>query len=100
MTRDNLRKRQIMKPEECVFCLEKEFVHHLLFDCVVSRTIWYIVSECFAVDIGNSYESVARFWISNNRNAALNSICVAVMWKTWKFRNDMIFNGTVWIDIK
>ena len=60
MTKDNLRKRQIFKPEECLFCSEKETVHHLMFDCVVSKIIWTFVSEHFAVCIGTSYEYVAR----------------------------------------
>lgn len=29
MTRDNLKKRNIKKPEGCVFCSEKEIIHHL-----------------------------------------------------------------------
>ena len=100
MTRDNLRKRQILKPEECSFCLEKESVNHLLFECIVAKNIWAVISDFFAVTIGDSFESVARFWVSNTKNAALNSICAAVMWSIWKFRNDLTFNGVVWLNTK
>ena len=31
MTRDNLRKRHITKPLDCVFCAEQETNHHLFF---------------------------------------------------------------------
>ena len=100
MTKDNLRKRQIFKPEECLFCSEKETVQHLMFDCVVSKIIWTFVFEHFAVCIGTSYESVARYWVSNSKNSALNSVCAAVLWNIWKFRNDLVFNSVSWLNIK
>lgn len=31
MTRDNLRKRHIIKPLDCVFCSENESIHHLFY---------------------------------------------------------------------
>lgn len=83
-------RRQIIKPEECLYCLEKETVHHLMFSCIVARNIWSVVSEFFAVSIGDSYKSVARLWVANSKNSALISICAAVMWNLWKLRNDMI----------
>ena len=100
MTKDNLRKRQIIKPEECLFCSDKESVQHLMFECIVAKNIWAIISETFAVNIGTSFESVARYWVSNSKNSALNSVCAAVMWNLWKFRNDLVFNGVLWINIK
>ena len=40
MTCDNLRKRGIRKPLECIHCKEMESVHHLFFECVVARVVW------------------------------------------------------------
>lgn len=90
MTRDNLKKKDIEKPEDCVFCTEKESVNHLFFDCVVARALWCEVSMFFNKDLGSSYESIARYWVANSRLAAMNTICIAIMWCLWTFRNDMI----------
>jgi hypothetical protein len=65
MTRDNLEKRNLDKPEDCVFCCELESINHLFFYCIVARQIWPIISECFRINVGHSYESTARFWVSN-----------------------------------
>ena len=100
MTRDNLRKRHIIKPLECVFCSEAETCSHLFFDCVVSRQIWPLVSNHFGVDTGADFESVARLWIANKKHSALNTANAAVLWCIWKYRNSMIFNTTMWTSIK
>jgi hypothetical protein len=36
-TRDNLEKRQKLDDPTCLFCSEKDSVHHLFFNCVVGR---------------------------------------------------------------
>jgi tRNA A37 threonylcarbamoyladenosine dehydratase len=48
MIRDNLKKRNMNKPVECVFSSELEYVHHLLLDCIVSRIIWNEISSFLA----------------------------------------------------
>jgi hypothetical protein len=74
-TGDNLNKRNLNKPECCVFCAEPESIHHLFFNCIVAKQIWVYISSFFELPIGDSYESVARFWISNKKHALLNSVC-------------------------
>lgn len=96
ITRDNLRKRHIIKPLDCVFCSETESVHHLFFDCVVARYVWAIFREHFNINLGSDYMSIARFWLSNNQKSALNVACAADVWCLWKIRNSMIFNNTTW----
>jgi hypothetical protein len=59
LTRDNLGKRRKLDDSSYLFCTEKENVHHLLFDCVVSRKAWEMVSGVLGVKMGNDYESVA-----------------------------------------
>lgn len=68
--------------------------------CIVAKQTWAVVSEFFALDIGSSYESIARFWVSNKKHSALNSICAAVLRNIWKIRNDLTFNGVCWLDTK
>ena len=71
-----------------------------VFDCVVSRQIWPLVSNHFGVDIGTDFESVVRLWIANKKHSALNTANAAVLWCIWKYRNSMIFNNTMWTSIK
>lgn len=67
MTRDNLWKRHITKPLDCVYCTEDESVFHLFFDCTVARILWSYIRVYFNTAIGSDYESVARYWISNKK---------------------------------
>jgi hypothetical protein len=99
MTRDNLRKRHIIKPLDCVFCTKNETNSHLFFDCTVARNVWSFISNYFQIRIGANFESVACFWVSNKKNSALNTISSAVLWCLWKYRKSMIFNNTIWTSI-
>ena len=99
MTRDNLRKSDIIKPLDCVFCSEQETNTHLFFECIVAKNIWSFVADHFQVRMGIGYESVARFWVSNRKNSALNIVSSAVLWCLWKYRNSIIFNNTFWTSI-
>jgi hypothetical protein len=99
MTEDNMKKRNMNKPECCILCSESETINHLFFDCIVAREIWQIISKFFAIPLGTDYLSIARFWLSNKKNAVLNSVCSATLWCIWKFRNDMIFNGQPWLNL-
>jgi hypothetical protein len=40
MTRDNQKKRHLNKPEDCIFCAEKEYIDNLFFKCIVAKQIW------------------------------------------------------------
>lgn len=46
----------------------------MIFDCVVAICIWSFISDHFNVPLGSDYESLARFWISNYKNSALNTV--------------------------
>ena len=99
MTRDNLKKRNLNKPEDCVFCSGKETVGHLFFDCLVAKLIWKDISDFLGFDIGANLNSIAHYWIADSRHAALNMICSAVLWSIWTLRNDFVFNGLTWISM-
>jgi hypothetical protein len=100
MTRDNMKKRNLNKPEDCVFCSEPESVQHLFFDCFVARNVWQAASCFFGKQIGSSIGNIAQFWVVEKKHAAFNSICAAVLWSIWKLRNDLIFNGVTWLSFK
>jgi hypothetical protein len=89
-----------MKPGDCFFCYENETVHRLLFDCILAENTWPVIYKYFAVNIGSSLELVARFWVSNNKNTALNTVCAATMWSLRKYRIELVFNGVMCTNIK
>lgn len=99
MTCDNLRKRGMAKPLECVHCKEIESVYHLFFECVVARQTWSIVESLFQVSIVK-FESVASLWLCDKKYLHLIVITYAVLWGLWNARNAIVFNRCSWISMK
>ena len=62
MTCDNLRKRGLAKPLECVCYIEIELVFHLFFECIVARLVWREVEVLFGISVTN-FESIGRWWL-------------------------------------
>jgi hypothetical protein len=62
------------------FFAQTETVFHLFFECVVIKQIWGFFSDLFGVQLGQDFESVAMWWISNNKNSVLNVFCDAALW--------------------
>jgi hypothetical protein len=62
-TVDDLNKKGMAKPEAFCFCLEKENIAHLFFNCVVARAIWECVGKFLGINIGKDYISVASKWL-------------------------------------
>ena len=100
LTRSNLSLRRKVDDQTCLFCLENESVHHLLFSCVVARQFWVCISEAIGKDVGNSFESIGSLWLSNKRFLVDNMFCAAAMWGLWKLRNNLYFQGCLWKDVK
>jgi hypothetical protein len=100
LTRDNLSKHRKVDDKSCLFCNEHEIVHHLFFDCVVAKVIWGCISDVFDKDIGTAFQSVARWWISENKNSVLNIFSSAVLWTLWSTRNDLSFQDKSWPGVK
>jgi hypothetical protein len=73
MTRDNLRRRGFPKPMECSFGKEFESVHHLFFDCIVSRQIWALVEKLFNYRV-EKYLDIASRWLCNKKFLQFNFI--------------------------
>jgi hypothetical protein len=67
----------------CVFCSELESVDHLFFKCFVAQNVWKVISDVFGISIGSDFLFVARWWISNDRNAVLNTFSSVVTWSLW-----------------
>ena len=71
-------------------------MHHLFFECCVFTVMWCYLSNIFGKNLGSDFEAVARWWISNKKNAILNTCCAALMWCIWTTRNDLCFQGEIW----
>jgi hypothetical protein len=93
-------KRRKVDDPYCMFCTEKEIVHHLLFDCVVSRKTWEMISGVLGVKMGNDYESVAKLWPSNKHFGVANILSSALCWSVWKLRNSLCFQETPWTSLR
>jgi hypothetical protein len=72
LTRDNLHKHRHVEDRTCVLCSQLETVIHPFFDCFIVNQLWQVLSNVFGIQIGNDFESVARWWIRNNKNNVLN----------------------------
>lgn len=80
-----------MADRSCLFCCEEESVKHLFFDCCVAKLTWELILEVVGTSVGADFESIGRWWISNNKNAVLNCTCAATLWSLWKLRNHLCF---------
>jgi hypothetical protein len=98
LTRDNPEKRQTVLDKTCLLCNENETVEHLFFSCDILRIMWTEISIILQKEIGLSFENVARLWVSNKKNVVTNMVVAAIMWSTWKHRNDMFFGRCIWSD--
>lgn len=99
MTRDNMKKRGLKKPEDCVFCTCQESINHLFFDCVVAKEIWNTASSLLGRPLGGSLGSIASLWVAGKPLDHVNTACASIPWAIWKHRNNMIFNGVHWLSV-
>jgi hypothetical protein len=76
ITRDNMKKIYLSKPECCIFYAEDESIDHLFFKCIVARHIWQIISDFFTITLGDDYISIAKIWIANKKTCSVKfSLC-------------------------
>lgn len=100
LMRDNSQKRRDVTDPTCLFCNELESISHLFFDCIVAVNVWKAVAEVVDVNISSDYESVARLWVANKKYLVTNVISSAVLWSLWKLRNEICFQGVVWLGMR
>lgn len=100
LTQDNLSKRQNLNDKTCLFCADLETVHHLLFDCSIMQIMWKDISQMTQKPNLSSFEAVATYWLSNKKQSVINMITSALLWSTWKMRNDIVFFGHIWMNMQ
>lgn len=85
-----------------LFCCEAESCIHMFFDCFI--VVWsledYQLPYITGIDAHITYENVARWWVSNNRNQANNLVHAATLWAIWRCINDMRFNNSTWLGLE
>ena len=81
------------------FCGEEETVNNFFFDCCVASLMWNSISMEVCVLVGSDFESIGRWWISNNKNTVLNCVCAATLWSIWKLHNHLCFEGGRWQEV-
>jgi hypothetical protein len=64
---------------------------HLFFGCIVALYVWVIVSELLNLNLGATFESIARLWVANSCHGFTNVVTFVVMWMLWKLRNELCF---------
>jgi hypothetical protein len=79
---------------------ELESVTHLFFDCCVAKLVWSTISDLLGLNLGENFESVVRFWLTNKNHELTNVISSAVIWSIWKLRNELCFQGVLWTGMK
>jgi hypothetical protein len=100
LTKDNLAKRKKLDDLSYLFCNEKESIIHLFFDCCVAKLVWGEISTTTNFNVGTDFESVAKWWISSTKHAALNVFCAATLWAIWNLRNEICLQGVAWRDVR
>ncbi|XP_010446097.1 PREDICTED: uncharacterized protein LOC104728868 [Camelina sativa] len=97
-TAENLKKRRILRDDNCQRCVEAiESTNHLLFQCRVSQEIWSLSLGSFhsgTSPFSNSVHQNVDFLLSfNNHQRKDVSISPFIGWHIWKARNDLLFKN-------
>jgi hypothetical protein len=76
LTGDNLAKRRKLDDQTCLFCSEPESIKHLFFDYCVVKLLWLEISNIVGKSIGQDFESIARWWVSNKKKKWKSELCL------------------------
>lgn len=85
----------------CVFCQnEVESVNHILLFCPFVWLLWSQIMKWWGVQwvMPNSVEGLLQWWsfckMKKLEKVIWKVVPLAVLWSTWKHRNDCVFNGS------
>jgi hypothetical protein len=94
LTKDNLAWHNWQGNKKCYFCLEKETIHHLFFDCRFAHVTWALIHMTFRISKPCNVANMFGTWLSgfdrNIRNIVLLG-AVTTCWSLWLHRNDIVF---------
>ncbi|XP_028124098.1 uncharacterized protein LOC114321151 [Camellia sinensis] len=85
----------------CVFCQnEKEPVNHILLSCPFVWLLWSKIMKWWGFQrvMPNLVEGLLQWWsfykMKKTEKLLWMVVPLAVLWSTWKHRNDCVFNGS------
>ena len=81
-------------------CGSEENLAHLFLHCKIFGSVWYYISRwlglstIFPFSVGDHFNQFTiDGGVSKARRSILQVLWYATMWKIWKERNNMLFNG-------
>ncbi|MFS8008555.1 hypothetical protein Hanom_Chr14g01274181 [Helianthus anomalus] len=85
----------------CVCCgLREETTHHILWDCLVAKLVWWSVLVWLKLPFPSfdpSLEQLLGLVANNNGSTdwkkAVGAVIMVIFWEIWKARNDKHFNN-------
>lgn len=95
LTWENLMKRGIHGPGQCVLCkIAEENNFHLLLDCPIAVEVWPRISILFSFThmVYDSVDSCSMWWSGRSKRTIGHILC-CFSWEIWKARNSIIFDG-------
>lgn len=100
--RDNLRKRHLGGENKCGLCdQEDETQVHLFFRCEFARAFWFacpIQLDTTTVeggDFASCWDFLRGKYADCDKPGELMQVLAYGLWRIWKSRNSMVFQGTV-----
>jgi len=100
-SRDNPRKRQVTMPSySCPLCdHEEESIYHLMFNCVMTRSLWWEPLRWvnrvgpFSIDPKNHFLQFTQWNSQASTNKRWEFLWLALSFSIWHHRNAMIFKN-------
>jgi hypothetical protein len=80
LTGDNLTKKRTVDDMTCLFCMEPETTHHLVFDCCVAPIMWETISEVVGVVIKPYFQPMVKWWLKDKKIQCVNICTSVVLW--------------------
>ncbi|KQJ93894.1 hypothetical protein BRADI_3g07307v3 [Brachypodium distachyon] len=84
----------------CLRMSEPESVQHLFFDCMVPQLIWEQMHKFYGKTLDTSLQCLTSHWKDNKKFEVINISNAAILWSTWKLRNDLFFRYKSWSSLQ
>lgn len=94
-------KRNCVGNSICCFCDQNETIKHLFLECPLAKLSWRSIHIAFNVHPPTSINTLFGTWLTGvdiDIAKHIRIIICALFWAIWNTRNDMIFNGTKFIN--
>jgi hypothetical protein len=96
LTKDNLSRRKGKSDNTCAFCIDKESIHHIFFECMTAKYIWSLLAYSLGADCRPTNMNQFWFWIEKilPQGSVMHAVGLAAMcWAIWRSRNAVCFEN-------